>query len=285
LSLSGATALGRALGWVWFNVVRIRRRTAIRQIRAAFPEWESGRARRVARELYLDLGRWAVEFLRFVGRDDHRRELLARVRVEGLERYESAVAAGRGVIVATAHLGNWDLAACAQGVSGRPLVLLSRSLSNRGLDRFWMERRRGTGLEILDESSAVSVLAGVLRSGRSLALLIDQATPPERGGILIDFLGRPAWTTRLPALLSERTGAPIVPVFAESPAFGGHVIHVEPPLSASEVSSFLGGEGAAARIAAATRALSARLERRVRANPGQWLWLHRRWKAFGRGRG
>jgi Kdo2-lipid IVA lauroyltransferase/acyltransferase len=215
-----------------------------------------------------------VEFLRLVGPERTRTELLGTVSTAGVEAYDRAVAAGQGAIVATAHLGNWDLAACAQALAGRKLTLLSRSLTNRGLDQYWMERRGGLGLEIVEENTRLEALAAVVRRGGTLVLLIDQATPPEQGGVPLDFLGRPAWTTRLPALLALRTGAPLFPVFVDSAA-GRHVVRVEEPVRPPE------GEGTVAdRALAMTRALNARLEARVRAAPEQWLWLHRRWKEF-----
>jgi KDO2-lipid IV(A) lauroyltransferase len=275
---STALRLGGFLGLVWFHVVRIRRPTVLRQLRASFPDWPAPRVRAVARSLYANLGRYAVEFLRIAGPERTRDETARRARVSGLEAYERAVAAGRGVIVVTAHLGNWDLAGCSQALAGRRLTLLSRRLSNRGLNRLWMDRRRSLGLSILEESARLTDLAAVLRSGGTLVLLIDQATPPGRGGVLVDFLGRPAWTTRLPALLALRTGAPIVPVFAESLADGSHEIHVEEPLAAG-VSPDGPDAAVADRVVSITREINARLEARVRTRPDQWLWLHRRWRS------
>ncbi|MBN1772976.1 MAG: hypothetical protein JXB32_17030 [Deltaproteobacteria bacterium] len=275
LSARGAERLGRFLGLVWFHVVRIRRSTVLRQLRAAFPSWSSGQARATARALYVNLGRWAAEFVRATGPERTRREALARVEVEGLGAYESATADGGGALVVTGHLGNWDLAACSQAFAGRRLTLLSRRLSNRGLDRYWMERRRALGLEIVEERTPLVRLVERVRAGRTLVLIVDQATPPELGGVRVPFLGREAWTTRLPALLAVRTGAPLFPVFVHSPAGAPHRIRIEDPLWGDAAAG-----RPAERVLALTRALNRRLERRVREQPDQWLWLHRRWKGF-----
>ncbi len=275
LSAAGAERLGRFLGLVWFQVVRIRRGTVLRQLRAAFPAWSAGQARAAARALYANLGRWSAEFLRVTGPPRVRDEALRQVEVEGLAAYESVAAEGGGAIVVTAHLGNWDVAACSQAFAGRRLTLLSRRLSNRGLDRYWMEGRRKLGLEIVDERTPLVRLAELLRAGRTLVLIVDQATPPELGGTRVPFLGRAAWTTRLPALLAVRTGAPIFPVFVHSPAGAPHRIRIEAPLRAAELTG-----GPAERVSRLTSAINERLERRVREHPDQWLWLHRRWKDF-----
>lgn len=275
LSARGADRLGRILGLVWFHVVRIRRGTVFRQIRAAFPSWPPSRVRAAARALYVNLGRWAAEFVRATGPERTRAQVLAEVEVEGVEAYESATAGGRGAIVVTGHLGNWDLAACSQAFAGRRLTLLSRRLSNRGLDRYWMERRRSSGLEIIDERTPFVRLADRVRQGGTLVLIVDQATPPDLGGVRMPFLGRDAWTTRLPALLAVRTGAPIFPVFVHSPAGGRHRIRVEAPLHPAAARG-----RPAERVLELTRAINERLERRVREHPDQWLWLHRRWKEF-----
>jgi KDO2-lipid IV(A) lauroyltransferase len=275
LPAMAASRLGELLGAVWFRVVRIRRGTAIRQLRKTFPAWSAAEARETARRLYRNLGRWAVEFLRLVGPAKTRAEILERVAVEGVEAYDAAVARGGGAIVVTAHLGNWDLAACAQAQAGRKLTLLSRKLSNRGLDRYWMERRRALGLTIVDERSRIDELARIVREGGTLVLIVDQATPHGLGGVQLDFLGRPAWTTRLPALLALRTGAPIFPVFVDSSADRRHVIRVEAPLAPPP-----GPAPVRERALALTRQINDRLERRIRTRPDQWLWLHRRWKEF-----
>ena len=275
LPVAAALRLGERLGGFWFRVVRIRRGTAIRQLRETFPSWSAAEARETARRLYRNLGRWAVEFLRLVGPAKTRAEILGRVAVEGVEAYDEAAARGGGAIVVTAHLGNWDLAACTQALAGRKLTLLSRNLSNRGLDRFWMERRRASGLTIVDELTRIDELARIVREGGTLVLIADQATARGLGGVQLDFLGRPAWTTRLPALLALRTGAPIFPVFVDSSADRRHVIRVEAPLVPPP-----GPAPVRERALALTREINDRLERRIRTCPDQWLWLHRRWKEF-----
>lgn len=270
LSLGAALALGTFLGLVWFHVVRVRRRTVLEALGRAFPEWSRGRRRAVARSMYVRLARHAMEFFRAVGGAS-----TSRVAVEGIEHYERSLVTGHGVIVATAHIGGFDLAAVNQAAAGRKLTLLSRRLSNRSLDRRWMEWRRRCGLAIVDEAAPLAEMARVLRAGGTLVLLVDQATPPDRGGIRIPFLGRPAWTTRLPAILALRTGAPIVPVFPETRPDGTHLIRVEPPVAPAT------GEGTVAeRSERIVREIAERLEARIRANPDQWLWLHRRWKDF-----
>ena len=276
LSARGAERLGWFLGLVWFHVLRVRRATVVRQLRAAFPGWAGRRVRRVARALYGNLGRWAAEFARVTGPERVRVEALAGVEVEGLGGYEAATAGGRGAIVVTAHLGNWDLAACSQAFAGRRLAVLSRRLSNRGLDRYWMERRRAAGLEIVEEGASVVRLAELVRGGWTVVLMVDQATPPERGGVRVPFFGREAWTTRLPGVLAVRTGVPIFPVFVDSPGGGRHRIRVESPLRAEVIA---GGPGE--RVLGLTRRINEWLEGRVRERPEQWLWLHRRWKEFG----
>jgi KDO2-lipid IV(A) lauroyltransferase len=275
LPVAAALRLGELLGAFWFRVLRIRRGTAIRQIRRAFPAWSAAEARETARRFFRNLGRWAVEFLRLVGPAKTRAEVLGRVALDGVEAYDEAVARGGGAIVVTAHLGNWDLAACTQALAGRKLTLLSRKLSNRGLDRYWMERRRALGLTIIDERSRLDELARIVREGGTLVLIVDQATPGDLGGVQLDFLGRPAWTTRLPALLALRTGAPIFPVFVDSSADRRHVIRVEAPLVPPP-----GPVSVGERALALTREINDRLERRIRTCPDQWLWLHRRWKEF-----
>jgi KDO2-lipid IV(A) lauroyltransferase len=270
LPFSSLRAPGAVLAFVAGDALRIRRK----QVNAAMARAEIADPPTVARAMFRSLGQGALELLWLSARPQA--SLAEHVRIDGWERYEAARALGRGVIVATAHTGNWDLTACACAERLGPdgLTIVTKRLSSQSLDRFWQETRRARGLDLVaHDEGVVPAIRDRLTRGRTVALLVDQDPERTRSVVAAEFLGEIALHDLLPATMSARTGAPIVVAFARREGRDGasHVVEVVdvlvPPPRAS-----------AAWIREATRAIAAHLDTFVRKYPSSWLWLHRRWK-------
>ncbi|MCC7542527.1 MAG: lysophospholipid acyltransferase family protein [Deltaproteobacteria bacterium] len=269
LPLRVARGLGAALGWVWFHVVPIRRRVTCEAL-ARHLGLDADRARTVAAALYRGLGVSAMELLWL--RPDRPERLAALALVENVERFDRARARGRGVIVVTAHYGNWDAMACSQAERAGVLHVVTKRLSMRGIDRFWQRHRGRFGVRLHDMIGSAKAVMRALRSNETVALVVDQDTPPALGGAFVEFLGDTCATTTAPALLAARTGAALVPVRCERQTDGRLRIVVD-----EEVELLRDARGRV-DILATTRRINGILEGWVRAHPEQWLWLHRRWK-------
>ncbi len=256
------------LGWLWFHLVRVRRRVALENLAAAFPELAPGERRRLAARCFRHLAACGVEFLRMPRLLAGRAEDL--FEVQGMEHLRRALEAGAGVLVVTGHLGNFDLLACAAARWWlNELHVVTRSQHVGWINRYWMESRARCGLKLLPEKDSALHLDRLLRKGGSAALLIDQHLPHGPPHI---FFGRPAATTRAPALLAFQTGAALVPVWSERLARDRHRLWIDPPLWADRTGERSG------EVARLTDLLNGWLEERVRRRPEQWLWIHRRWK-------
>lgn len=264
-----ALGLGAVLGWIWHSLIPVRRSVARDNVRRSFPHWSRRQCRRVVRDCYLELGRGAAELLRLPALD--RREIETWIEHCGFEHLEAAQSAGRGVIAACAHFGAFDLLACAEALRGVPLTVVTRRQHVAGVDRFWRWLRERSGLELLPADVSILSLDRRLRRGAVLGLMIDQHMPPGRG-IPVEFFGRPASTTPLPAALALATGAALLPVRIERLPAGRLRAIVEPPLPVERTAD------RRTEIVRITRALNAWLEERIRQRPDHWLWLHRRWK-------
>ncbi len=226
--------------------------------------------RRVVRGVFRHLVGIGVEMVR-LPRTLARRGIDAVVELEGTEHLRAALDAGRGVLVVSGHLGNWEvMGAAGMGVGVHP-VSVYRPLDNPLLDA-WVRSLRGSeGSDVVEKHGAVRGLLKALRAGRCVALLIDQ---DARGhGVFAPFFGTPASTIPTPAELALRTGAAIIPGFAlrTGPGFR-YRTWFEPAL---EVRADAEHDAEVLRV---TAELNRRLERAVRRAPEQWLWLHRRWK-------
>jgi Kdo2-lipid IVA lauroyltransferase/acyltransferase len=259
-------SLGRAVGWFAGSVLRVRRVQVEEAMTAAGVE----SAPRTAVAMYDALGRSALEFLWLARRGG---ELAPHVTMDprSAARWRAALAAGRGVVIAASHTGNWDLAACAIAREVELLVVTKR-LSVASIDRFWQSTRAREGVALAGAEGALARGREVLRRGGAVAMMIDQAPSSRRHAIGIEFLGRPALADRAPAALAAAARSPLVVAAARRAASGTHVLEVlrviEPPPSML----------ARSWIAFATASASQALEAFVRAHPDQWLWLHRRWK-------
>jgi KDO2-lipid IV(A) lauroyltransferase len=199
--------------------------------------------------------------------------LTRRISVDGLEHLEAATAASRpgGVLVLTAHFGNWELAGLVGPLYGVPMATVMRPLDSPLLDRLARRLRGSTGVEMIDKREAFRAVTDALRRRQLVAILLDQ-NASRREGVFVPFFGRPASTSRGLALLSLRTGTPILPVFMHREPDGRHHLVIEPAIP----SPSRGALGVS--IEELTAACASRIEATVRRWPEQWLWLHRRWR-------
>ena len=246
----------------------------------------------LARAMYASLGTAVFEFLWIAGRRtaplgaiflsertrvalrEHGRTLGAS-QVPGAAR--RSVMPTRGMVIATAHTGNWDFVACALAREHVHLSVVTKRLSLSWLDRFWQERRSSFDVEIIHGEGAFGRAVDAIERGRVVGVMIDQV-PDRRSAVArVDFLGAPAHGDTMAALLAARTGAPLVLALGRRMRDGRHAIdlplRLDPPPRPSR-----------RWIDDATRALNAALEVFVREEPAQWLWLHRRWKEVPLGR-
>lgn len=240
------------------------RRVARRNLSLALPKIGEARHREIVSGVFHSIARLLVVFAKF---PSIRRENLEHwIRMEGYEHVTAALAAGRGVLFATAHLGNWELSAYAYALFAGPMDVVARPLDNPLIDRL-VERRRGlSGNHIVLKRDFARAILKALAANRPVGILIDQNASLDSGAF-VDFFGIPASAGTGFAKLASRSGAAAIPGFALwSPAEQKYVLRFYPPVPMS-------GDPALD-----TARLQAHLEDVIREYPDQWLWIHRRWK-------
>ena len=261
-----ALGLGTGLGQFAFSPFRVRLDVVEEQIATAFPDRDEDWVRRTARGCYRHFGREAAEIVRLEGGGG--RDMLSRTsHVDEIQSmFRSHLPAGRGAVIVTGHLGNWEAAGAAVASLGMPLAAVVKRQSNAEFDRLLVESRRRIGIEPVYMEDARARLAELILSGTSVALVADQDAGNR--GLFVPFLGRPASTFRGPARLSMSTGAPLF--FGAAIREGkGYRLILEP------VETELTGDAAELDL---TRNWVQRLESWVRRDPDQYFWFHRRWK-------
>ncbi len=265
-----ALAIGKTLGLIWHDLIPIRKSLVKRQLSSALGKETSRRERaRIRRGVFVNLGMNVVEFLRLDPR--HPDDITGKIRREAFENYTRAHARGKGVLVLTAHFGNWDLLCCSQSLMGHPITILSKTIKPAWLNTFWMDSRKRCGIRILPATGVMDTLLEHLSCKETVGFVIDQYIPPRRG-IPSEFFGIPAYTTSGLARLALESGAPVVPIFLYREKRGKHRMEVRPPVPLAD------GKDREECIRRTTDAYNRVLEEAVRKQPDQWLWLHRRWK-------
>jgi Kdo2-lipid IVA lauroyltransferase/acyltransferase len=271
---------GRALGAFAARWVSLRRRVALENLARAFPEKAPVELEAIRREMTENLGEVLAEFARF-GRPTPDPPL-ARMRLVNMESIRDALGGGRGALLLTAHFGNWELLGAALAASGLPMTVLGARQRNPLVESLLDRYRKNMGQKTLTVGKSLRPLIDAFAAGTCVATLADQDGGPD--GFFLDFLGRPASVQAGLFRIAVRREIPVVTGFAvrEEGGWRGEVHPAEFPRAAATPEA---RETEARRLAAL---YTARVEAYVRAYPGQWFWVHRRWKTrppAGRGLG
>jgi len=249
------------------------RRIGLRNLELAFPDLSLAERGQLLKQSFENFGRIIADFAHFPRTTPA--DLAARVETSfppALEaRYRTAKAAGRGVIFVTPHLGNWEILALAASAILEPIAYLARPLDNPLLERYTSRVRSRFGNRPINKRDSVLEGLAILDGGGHLGLLADVNTL-QRDGVFVPFFGHLACTTRSVAMLALRTNALIVPVCCVWDT-NRYRILVGELVEAVRTASY-----AKKNITDTTALYTAEIEKFIRAYPGQWIWIHRRWK-------
>lgn len=270
LPAPAAMLFGRVIGGIAYLLAGDLRRTGARNLSLAFPEKDENERLNLLRACFGSLGRALGLFSHFSTRSAEAIRLLIEPR--GLEHLEAAKTRGNSVILFTAHLGAWELTSFGLALFGHPITFLVRRIDNPKIEQLIDRVRTRFGNQTVDKLAAARSMVKILRSGEILGLLPDLNTLDDEA-IFVDFFGVPAATTFIVAKLALRTNSPLIPVFAPwSDEKRKYLLIVEPPVT---IESSGNEEEDVRRL---TAKLTLVIENQVRRYPGQWLWIHKRWK-------
>jgi len=240
------------------------RRVAMRNLAMALPEKTAAERQAIADGVFRSIARLLYALARFPR--INRSNVSEWIRYEGFEHFEQALQRGRGVLFATAHLGNWELSAFAHALMAAPMHVVVRPLDNLRIDALLARRRTLSGNRLIEKKESARSVLKALHANQAVGILIDQNSSPEEG-VFVDFFGIPACASSGFARLAAHTGATVIPGFALwSEAERRYVLKFYPPLEMT------------GRLQEDTQRLQSQLEAVIREHPDQWLWIHRRWK-------
>jgi len=266
-----ALRLGARLGTLWYLVDARNRRIALFNLGIAFPERSDRERRRIFRASCRNLGRVVVEFCHL--RRLQPEQLADIVRFADRAAWERAIerAGQTGVIILTAHFGNFELLAYLHGLLGHPVTLVHRPMHNPLFDAAITAIRGAAGTRLIKKKAAAKEALRALKQHAILVIPSDQ-NQTRSFGVFVDFFGLSACTTPGAVRLGMLTGAPVLPVFLVREDEGPrHRIEVLP-----EVTLVSTGDREA-DIRANTQRCTAVIEDMIRRYPEQWIWFHKRW--------
>ncbi|MBU0895503.1 MAG: lysophospholipid acyltransferase family protein [Candidatus Omnitrophica bacterium] len=266
--LSVALATAGLLGRIAFRVVGKYRKLTVDNLRFAFPEKSQREINSIAVKVFENLGKTAVEFVNFP--KINKSNLDRFVRVENIGLLDDELKKGKGVIILTAHFGNWEMLALTIKVKEYPGSVVGRRLYFHKYDRYLNYLRRINNVNVIYRDQSPRNILKVLKAGGIIGMLADQDVDSVEG-VFVDFFGKPAYTPVGPAALAMASGAAILPAFIIRRA-GRHILMIDKPIEIANTGD------READLLANTRRWSDVVESYIKRYPDQWVWMHRRWK-------
>jgi KDO2-lipid IV(A) lauroyltransferase len=261
---------GAVIGVAAYYVLPRLRRVGYRTLDIAVPTQSRAQRRDILRAEYRSLGWLLAEFCQMRKyTPENTRSFLS---YQGLDIYLRAREAGQGVLILTGHLGAWELSSFYHSMMGYPMSMVIRRLDNDLVDRLVNGIRCLHGNNVVHKDDFARGLISAMRQGETVGILMDtNMTPPQ--GLFVDFFGTPACTASGMARVALKTGAAVLPGFLlwEEPS-QRYVLHFGEQLELIRT-----GDNEA-DVLANTALFTKALEGYILQYPGQWLWLHRRWK-------
>ncbi len=266
----------RLIGSIMYRVDRKHRERAMHNLSRSFPDMPVGERQRMARRSMQHLVMLGVEVLfttRLIRLDSWGRYVELH---ELSETVELLLRDKSPVLTLTGHYGNWEILGYTLATMGFESAAVARPLDNPYINQWLLGVRQKKGMRILDKKGATTEITDILDAGGVVSFIADQNAGAK--GLFVDFFGRKASTYKSIALLAMRYDAPVVIGYArrmgERFRFRMGVNDIIYPSDWAE-------EGDPLRYI--TQRYTKAIEDFVREDPGQYLWVHRRWKSRPKG--
>jgi KDO2-lipid IV(A) lauroyltransferase len=257
-----ATLLGR--------VLRVRGRVVDENLHTAFPNSTKRERDAICWQMWRHLILMIAEIAQ-TPRKVHETNWKEHSHIVNQELFVRTLLSGRPLVVISGHFGNFELGGYLMGLFGFPTYTVARKLDNRFLDRFVNDFRGRTGQYILPKTGSGEDIQRMLERGGILTLLGDQSAGEKQ--CWVDFFGKPASTHKAVSVFSLTNNAPTMVSYARR---SGEPLHYE--VGPAAICDPLDPKFEYGSIPLLAQWYTTNLENLVRQSPGQYWWLHRRWK-------
>jgi Kdo2-lipid IVA lauroyltransferase/acyltransferase len=269
LPLRVGLKIGQYIGLLAFRVLKKTRETALRNLDIAFGDRKSLKEKKLTvQKIFENLGKNFVEVISLPKFNKY--NIDKYVICNNMKIAESVVRDGKGAIVLSAHLGNWELLAHYFAIKGFSVNVIARRVRMEYFERFLSGLRKRNKVNVLYRDASAKEVVTLLKKNEIVGIMPDQDIDSV-SGVFVNFFGKPAYTPTGPAVLNLLTGSPVVPCFIVRKG-RGHEIMLENPLE-------LDTDGDRLRnIKVNTEKCAKIIEKYIRDFPDQWVWFHERWK-------
>lgn len=259
------------LGNLLYYLAAPQRRIVRRNLQFSHVESSPQQLQSLSKRIFRHFGITILELLQMTCFSHE--ELLRNIHIEGKEIIIEALARQKGVVLISAHLGNYEMAwQFVPCYFGRQMAGVAKKMRNVRLDRLIHKIRTRFGNKIIYKKGALPEMMQTLRQGEMVVLLMDISRRFD--GVEVNFFGRRATATPAAALIGLRCKSPIIPAFCHRNAKGKLIVQVEPPVEIQRTKDLR------ADLQTNTQLITDRVERAVRNYPEQWNWMLKRWKEF-----
>jgi KDO2-lipid IV(A) lauroyltransferase len=263
-----ALGIGRLFGYLGYLILSGYRKLTKRHLRLAFGSSKTDEEiDRIAKEVFINLGIGLSEIFSL---PKLKKRLDGIVEVKGIENIDRALKEGRGAVVISAHLGNWELVPMYFAYKGYPANIVARPIYYEKYDEWVRFLRNSMGVNVIYRTESPKKLLALLKKNELVGIMPDQDIDSIEG-VFVNFFGRKAYTPTAPAKLALAAKSPLIPLFILR-NHNKHTIYVENPIYVNN------GEDKEAAVLSYTQEWSDRVESYIRRYPGQWVWMHKRWK-------
>lgn len=262
-------AISKCILKLLYPLIKSRRRVAKKNLRIAFPDKSDAELNRLVYASFENLIITFTEIFNISNMSE--KQIKEYVQFENGEMLQKLYDDGRGLILLSAHYGNWEFMAMAGAYHlNLDMLIPVKLLKNWFVDRIINKNRTACGNKVINMDKAAFEMLKQLKSGKAIALLADQSAH-ENSDIYVSMFGKPTLTYKAPAELALKYNIPLTFNYCERQGDGKYIIKSE--LVKSEDLEFT-KEG----VAELTQRHSNMLEAVLRRNPAQWVWAHKRWK-------
>ena len=245
-----------------------RDRTSVREnLRAVLPGIDKKLLEKHTRDVFFNFARYLSVFFRF--NKLSLAYIKENVKIEGRHYIDEALSLGRGLIVVSAHIGNWELGGAVLGLLGYPVDAITLTHSHKAVNDFFNGKRASTGLRVIPLEKAVRGVFSALNRNEIVCILGDRDF--TRGGIVLDLFGLPAMIPKGPAVFSLRNKTPILISFMLQESAGRSRLVFSAPIKFAPAGDY------EKDVRMLTELYLRQLEDCIRKYPGQWSMFRRFW--------
>jgi KDO2-lipid IV(A) lauroyltransferase len=263
--------LGKLLGRLAYRVDVRHRRITRRNLQFCFPDWSAAEVHSFGERVFESFGMTVVEMTHMTFLTPQ--QIISGVPMDGEEHLTAALSQERGVIIVSAHLGNWEMAMMAWAMRFEtPVSVVVKKLAFEPYNRWSTELRGRCGIQTIWKKGAFPEMMQALRSGHLLVVALDLNR--NKNATEVNFLGKRTSVTPSLALLALRCKSPVIPAYCYRLPGGDLAVRIEPPLEIVRTGDLR------ADLQTNAQLMTAANERAIRRYPEQWLWQQKRWKSF-----